>query len=77
MKRKWWLYLCIILLVCVGIFAFWKYQKTDKAVKEEQGILQSVEEAYDLIRKESVHETSENQLVEGAINGMAGALRSV
>lgn len=75
MKRKWWLYLCIILLVCIGIFAFWKYQKTDKAVKEEQGILQSVEEAYDLIRKESVHETSENQLVEGAINGMAGALK--
>ncbi|HWI47532.1 MAG TPA: PDZ domain-containing protein, partial [Rummeliibacillus sp.] len=73
--RKWWLYLCMGLVLCVGISAFVKYQKTDKVVKEEQGVLQSVGEAYELIRKESVHETTEKQLVEGAINGMAGALK--
>ncbi|MGG0658264.1 S41 family peptidase [Rummeliibacillus pycnus] len=73
--RKWWLYLCIGLVLSVGIFAFAKYPKTAKVIKAEQGVLQSVGEAYELIRKESVHETTEKQLVEGAINGMAGALK--
>ncbi|WP_102692901.1 S41 family peptidase [Rummeliibacillus pycnus] len=73
--RKWWLYFLMIFVLGVGSFAFVKYQKTDKIVKEEQGVLQSVGEAYELIRKESVHETTEKQLIEGAINGMAGALK--
>ncbi|WP_397537269.1 S41 family peptidase [Rummeliibacillus pycnus] len=73
--RKWWLYLCMVFVLCVGAFAFVKYQKTDAVVKEERGVLKSVGEAYELIRKESVHETTEKQLVEGAINGMAGALK--
>lgn len=73
--RKWWLYLCLGLFVSVGIFAFVKFQKTETVIKEQSGVLQSVREAYQLIRKESVHETTEKQLVEGAITGMAGALK--
>lgn len=73
--RKWWLYLLLGLVLCIGVFAFVKNQKAEKTVKTENNVLQAVGEAYDLIRNESVHETTEKQLVEGAINGMAGALK--
>ncbi len=75
LMRKRWLFLCMIILVGIGVLGYWKYQKTDKAVQADQDVFQSVEEAYDLIRKQSVHETSEKQLIEGAINGMAGSLK--
>lgn len=73
--RKWWLYLCLIILVGIGVLGYGKYSKTDKTMKMDENVFQSVEEAYDLIRKESVHETPEKKLIEGAINGMAGALK--
>lgn len=75
--RKWWLYLCVVMVVGIGILAFVKYQKPNNVVMNSQsgGVLQSVEEAYELIRNESVHNTTEKQLVEGAISGMAGALK--
>lgn len=75
LMRKWWLYLFISVLVCGGIFYFMKSQKTKEAVKAESTTLEPVGEAYQLIRQESVHSTTEKQLVEGAITGMAGALK--
>ena len=62
----------ILALVCllVASFVFWKDTKREDGVT-----LGAISEVMALIKKESVYDTSEEQLVEGALRGIASAIR--
>lgn len=74
MMRKYWIFLFfIVLLGATGVYVVSKMQVSEPS-SAKVSKLDKIDEAYKLIRKESVHETSEEQLVEGAIKGMASSL---
>lgn len=62
----------ILAIVCLlaASFVFWKDTK-----REEGVALGAISEVMTLIKKESVYDTSDEQLVEGALRGIASAIR--
>ncbi|MBK3494868.1 S41 family peptidase [Viridibacillus sp. YIM B01967] len=73
MRKRWIFLFFIVVLGVIGFYAVTKMNVVEPSSANVSNLTQ-IDEAYKLIRKESVHETSEDQLVAGAIQGMAGSL---
>lgn len=76
MRKSRFFFVLAALCVIIAGFIFWQNAKTTSEKREtsvsDVGV---IDEAYSLISRNSVYGTTENQLIEGAIRGMANAIK--
>ncbi|RHW39891.1 PDZ domain-containing protein [Lysinibacillus yapensis] len=75
MRKSRFFFLLAAVCVIIAGFIFWQNAKTTQTESKSVSGVPVIDEAYSLITQKSVYGTSEAQLIEGAIRGMANAIK--
>ena len=73
-KSRFFVLLAVVCLIIAG-FIFWQSSKESEMGGTKVSDVAVIDQAYSLIKENSVYGTKESALIEGAIRGMAGALQ--
>ncbi|HWK21932.1 MAG TPA: S41 family peptidase [Ureibacillus sp.] len=73
-KSRFFLLLAAICIIIAG-FIFWQSSKSSENGVGKVSDVPVIDQAYSLIKEKSVYGTKESALIEGAIRGMAGAIK--
>ncbi|MCM3386510.1 S41 family peptidase [Ureibacillus chungkukjangi] len=73
-KSRFFVLLAVLCIIIAG-FIFWQSSKDSEMGGAKVSDIAVIDQAYSLIKENSVYGTKESALIEGAIRGMAGALQ--